>query len=362
MGVLINVMLTLQNISDDNFTFDQFNNTDLSSNTTPSYLALRIGAIVMLVALLWGLFANALTTYSILTNRDLKNITNMFIVSLCINDIMNLVISNFMVLISYFMMKWSTGLIVCEIVTHFTVLLMGSSLWHTGLIAIHRLIVVCFNGFYKKISKRAYTIFVLTTARIVPLLFLIQPHLGNMSHYEPKLLRCIIRKGFGLYTMFVSVVLMIMPSVMLIICYVAIFIKVHRSSSVFRGKRKREWLRREIQITKMFGLVFLVIIIGYLPYGIVRSIDKQLLLSADFYVAISVLYAVANSCNPIIYGSMDRNIRRACFQVLNLDNMCMKYEGKLRKSSSDNINGHKSEIPSDEITEALPLNASHPNE
>ncbi|ESP02798.1 hypothetical protein LOTGIDRAFT_156745 [Lottia gigantea] len=361
MEGISSTLSALQNIT-LNMTMDYNITNSSSSGAGPSALALRIGAVVMLISLLWGLFANALTMYAILTNRELKNITNMFIVSLCINDIMNLGISNLLVLVSYFMMTWSTGLIVCEMVTHFTVLLMGSSLWHTGLIAIHRLIVVCFNSFYKKISKRSYTIFVLTTARIVPLLFLIQPHLGNMVHYEPKLLRCIIRQGFGLYTMLVSIVLMIMPSLMLIICYIAIFIKVHQSSSAFRATRKREWLRREIQITKMFGFVFLVIILGYLPYGIVRSIDKKLLFSADCYVVISVLYAVANSCNPIIYGSMDRNIRRACFKALNIDKKCMGEEERLRKLSAVNVNGHgqKVEIPSDENTEAVPLNSNSP--
>jgi hypothetical protein len=51
------------------------------------------------------------------------------------------------------MMRWSMGEAVCEMVMHFTVLLMGSSLWHTGLISVHRLIVVVFNNFYKKVRE-----------------------------------------------------------------------------------------------------------------------------------------------------------------------------------------------------------------
>ncbi|KAH9523054.1 hypothetical protein Btru_065623 [Bulinus truncatus] len=303
---------------------DRNANDGSSSNELPSATALHIGAIVMLIALLWGLFGNILTSFVILTNRDLKNTTNVFIVSLCINDILNLGINNMIVLISYFMMEWRMGLEICEMVMHFTVLLMGSSLWHTGLISIHRLIVVCFNNFYKKISKKAYTIFVLSFARIVPLLFMITPHLGNMSQFTPKLIRCIARKEFLLYTMLVSVTLQMLPSIILIVCYIAIFVKVFRSSSAIRATRKREWLRREIQVTKMFGMVFLLIILGYLPYGIVRFIDRKLELSADFYVGISVVYAVANSCNPIIYGVMDRKIRRYCFRALGLEETCMR--------------------------------------
>lgn len=328
--------------------FNGFNSKDL-----PSALALHIGAIVMLIALLWGLFGNILTSFVILTNRDLKSTTNVFIVSLCINDILNLSINNMIVLVSYFMMKWTMGLAICEMVMHFTVLLMGSSLWHTALISIHRLIVVCFNSFYKKISKKAYTIFVLSFARIVPLLFMINPHLGKMSQFQPKLIRCLARKEFSLYTMLVSVTLQMLPSIILIACYIAIFIKVFRSSSAIRATRKREWLRREIQVTKMFGMVFLLIILGYLPYGIVRFIDRKLELSADFYVGISVVYAVANSCNPIIYGVMDRKIRRYCFRTLGLEESCMKTDQLMKNKISMRANG-ESEMATETVAITTP--------
>lgn len=337
-----------------NFSESAFNSnvtqssTNLSSHELPSATALHIGAIVMLIALLWGLFGNILTSFVIMTNKDLKSTTNVFIVSLCINDILNLSINNMIVLVSYFMMEWRMGLTICEMIMHFAVLLMGSSLWHTGLISVHRLIVVCFNNFYKKISKKAYTIFVLSFARIVPLLFMINPHLGTMSQFQPKLIRCLARKEFALYTMLVSVTLQMLPSIILIVCYIAIFIKVFRSSSAIRATRKREWLRREIQVTKMFGMVFLLIILGYLPYGIVRFIDRKLELSADFYVGISVVYAVANSCNPIIYGIMDRKIRRYCFRTLGLEETCMRNEQQVKMKISMRANG-ESEAATDTV-------------
>jgi flavoprotein len=53
-----------------------------------------------------------------------------------------------------------------------------------------------------------------------------------------------------------------------------------------------------------------------LPYGITRAIDKKLQWSEDFYVAITVFFACANSSNPIVYGIMDKQIRNACFQAL----------------------------------------------
>jgi hypothetical protein len=67
------------------------------------------------------------------------------------------------------------------------------------------------------LHKKAYTIFVLIFARVVPLLFLMQPSLGNMAYYEPKLLRCVVKKDFGPFTLLVTVFLMMLPSVILIL-------------------------------------------------------------------------------------------------------------------------------------------------
>jgi hypothetical protein len=72
-------------------------------------------------------------------------------------------------------------------------------------------------------------LFVLIFCRVVPMLFLITPHLGYMSEYQPKLLRCLAKKEHGFYTLLVSVVLMMLPSLILIVCYVAIFVKVRWS-------------------------------------------------------------------------------------------------------------------------------------
>ena len=345
IGVKYNV--TVQE-SEDN----QTNSSGTAILLVPSNSALYVGAIVMLIALLWGLFANFLVMIVIFTKRDLNNIINIFIISLCINDIINLGLNNNLVLLSYFMGRFPTGMLGCELSTHFTVLLMGSSLWHTGLIAIHRLIVVVFNNFYKKISKKAYTIFVLVFARIVPLLFLIQPSLGKMAYYEPRLLRCIVKKDYGPFTLLVSIFLMMIPSLILIICYIAIFIKVHESSRAFRVSRQREWLKREIKITKMFGMVFLLIMIGYLPYGIVRAIDKQLELSADFYVAITVFFAIANSSNPIVYGVMDKSIRHECFNALHINTQ------KKDKNGTITHNTKQSQVDMEAETEIVPLNTS----
>ena len=322
----------------------------------PSAIAVYTGGFIMLVTMLVGLAGSIIILAAILQKKDMKNIINIFIASLCINDVINLSLNNAMVIISYFLRCWPSNHLHCELGAHFTVLLMGSSLWHTGLIAIHRFIVVVCNQFYMTISKNCYTAFVLVFARAVPLLFLINPDLGNMVYYEPKLLRCLVKKDFALFKSLVSIVLMIVPSLIVVICYIAIFIKVYVASAALRANHNSEWLRREIQITKMFGMVFLMILIGYIPYGIVRSIDRQLNYSANVYVVFTVLYAVANSVNPIIYGAMDRRINEACRQLLCSSKRQSPRNGLVSVAPNERLTSNKPLVNCKEsVTEIVPL-------
>lgn len=71
--------------------------------------------------------------------------------------------------------------------------------------------------------------------------------------------------------------------------------------------------QRELQITKMFGVVFLVMLFGFLPYGMVRNLDSNNKLSPNAYIVVTVLYALASCANPLLYGLMNREVRRIAF-------------------------------------------------
>ncbi|VDL57585.1 unnamed protein product [Hymenolepis diminuta] len=115
-----------------------------------------------------------------------------------------------------------------------------------------------------------------------------------------------------------------------------------RLHSSINADKKR--LSREMSITKMFGVVFLLFIAGYLPYGIIRMIDRTNIdpgkcsiisianstngfsktsgTPPEVYVFISVLYAIASCCNPLIFGAMHKDVRKNANRSLkNLRNL-----------------------------------------
>lgn len=75
--------------------------------------------------------------------------------------------------------------------------------------------------------------------------------------------------------------------------------------------------KKELCITAIFGAIFLVVVGGFTPYSVVRSIDRQYQLNADIYVAVSVCYGVATCSSPLIYGALSTQIRQACGDALN---------------------------------------------
>jgi hypothetical protein len=76
-------------------------------------------------------------------------------------------------------------------------------------------------------------------------------------------------------------------------------------------------MKREIQITKMFSILFLVFLFGYIPYGIIRSVDKSNSLHPDYYILLTVLFIISISVSPVIYGLMNTQIRKQCKLLLN---------------------------------------------
>ena len=280
----------------------------------PSRIATSIGAAIMLVFFLEGMIGNLWIITAILMTRRVLNVINVFILSLCFNDILSLCLVLILIIDSYLWHRWTAGMTMCQLNPEFTVAFTGCSLWHTALIAIHRYIVVCHNTAYKRMSKRAYVGAVLLLTRLIPMACTIPGFTLTSSGYVPKLLRCIIlptQKGRIISVTFVQI---LAPCAIVVICYALIFGFVIRLSRSVHDTNLI--LQREIQITKMFGMIFLMILVGFVPYAVVRNADRGNTYSGDIYVVVSVFYGMATCSNPVVYGAMSTDVRKTCWQTL----------------------------------------------
>ncbi|KAM3176763.1 hypothetical protein ACTXT7_005887 [Hymenolepis weldensis] len=388
----------------------------------PTKVSTVTASIVMTIFLILGIFGNAWTLWILICCRRLrKNLINDLIISLCTNDLINLTLVQTFVVVSYYFNQWITGTLTCYIVPEANMILIGTSLWHHAFIAFHRYLVVVRWNFYLRIRNKVY----LLVYRLSPsknpaspenTISNIESFSKSIMFYSPYLLRCVYKSDEKERIICVLFLTVILPCIIVSVCFTAIFIFVHRNNlniikrlrnqngsqieirvrshvstseticsepplfkndefrnscelinttqtfyedsnypnsthfnksadpvprwtrvpanqrkrlySSFNADKKR--LSREMSITKMFGVIFLLFIAGYLPYGIIRMIDrtnidpgKCSIISVanstngfskprgtppEVYVFISVLYAIASCCNPLIFGAMHKDV------------------------------------------------------
>ena len=101
-------------------------------------------------------------------------------------------------------------------------------------------------------------------------------------------------------------------------------------------------MHREIQISKMFAIIFTVFLFGYLPYGIIRMLDKKNSLHPDVYVLLTVLFIISISISPVIYGLMNNQIRIQCIRLLKLLFDCKKPSERPKKNFFSRYNNRSS--------------------
>ncbi|KAK2141547.1 hypothetical protein LSH36_1084g00005 [Paralvinella palmiformis] len=289
-------------------------NVSAGANEMPSRLATSIGASVMLAFFVQGIVGNLWIICGVFVHRKMWTVINIFITSLCVNDLLSLCLIVILIIDSYIWRRWTAGEVMCKLNPEFTVAFIGCSLWHTALIAIHRYIVVVHNNIYKKMKRNAYVVFVLVMARAIPVACAVPGFSLDSSGYVPKMLRCILLPTQKARIISVTVIQVIVPCVVVVFCYLLIFGFVYRTSRQLNLSNNN--MRREIQITKMFGIIFLMILLGFIPYTAVRNADRGNRFGADVYVIISVFYAIATCSSPLVYGFMSRDIQESCLAFL----------------------------------------------
>ncbi|XP_013382008.1 melatonin receptor type 1B-A-like [Lingula anatina] len=271
-------------------------------------------AIIMVVFTIGGLAGNLWIMAVLCYNRKLLNAINVFIVSLCVNDVMNIGICEPTVIQTYFTVQWLAEYHWCTILPLLAILFTGCSLWHSAFIAIHRYLVVVKTTVYNGMNQKMYIVMVLILARIIPACCLIPLILSPSSKFIPKLIRCVVSPKYTSLTVIVILNMIAIPCAIVVVCFGLIFIHVRRVARRVRSAHATS--QREIQITKMFGVIFLVFIIGYMIYGLVKLGDRHNTVSGDVYILISLLHHIGTCITPLIYGAMNQQIRELCLRTL----------------------------------------------
>ncbi len=244
----------------------------------------------------------------------------LFFFKLQFNDLLNIGFNQFFVGLSYANHGWLGGDLICNLVVYFSTVCMGCLLWHHCLIAIHRLIVVVYPNLLRRMSVKTYIIISLVITRILPILCCIPSFLTQSIGYSTQALRCSIHNKLQI---FINLTILIaLPNVIIIFCFVGIFFHVYRASYTSGRTNTNSTvsisysLRREIRITKMFAVLFILFFLGYHPYGFVRAFDKRRQLHPNIFVLLTLLYCISICASPFVYGIMNNQLRHECMRVI----------------------------------------------
>ena len=135
--------------------YEGANFTDVEGG--PSTWAAGIGSAVMLAFFVQGVVGTSWILVALSRVAELRrSVVNVFVISLCINDLCTLFFVALVIIDSYVWRRWRAGDVMCRLNPELTVAFTGCTLWHTALIAIHRYLVVVHGNAYHRISKRAY--------------------------------------------------------------------------------------------------------------------------------------------------------------------------------------------------------------
>ncbi|VDD74703.1 unnamed protein product [Mesocestoides corti] len=229
----------------------------------PTKIATITASVVMTFFLLLGISGNAWTLWVLVRCTKLRqNVINSLILSLCLNDIVNLTLLQTFVLGSYYCNRWALGTISCFVIPEANMILIGTSLWHHAFISFHRYLVVVQYDRYLRIRKRPYILVVILGSRAFPTIltlvfnsvsyvnFLNSPggyqstslsfihQLESFARfimfYSPFLLRCVYKRNQHARIVCVIFLTVILPCIVVIFCFASIFIHVRRKNFLQR--------------------------------------------------------------------------------------------------------------------------------
>uniref|UniRef100_UPI0010A1F8B6 chimera protein of Melatonin receptor type 1A and GlgA glycogen synthase n=1 Tax=Homo sapiens TaxID=9606 RepID=UPI0010A1F8B6 len=192
----------------------------------PSWLASAL-ACVLIFTIVVDILGNLLVILSVYRNKKLRNAGNIFVVSLAVANLVVAIYPYPLVLMSIFNNGWNFGYLHCQVSAFLMGLSVIGSIWNITGIAIDRYLYICHSLKYDKLysSKNSLCyvllIWLLTLAAVLPNL-----RAGTLQ-YDPRIYSCTFAQSVSsAYTIAVVVFHFLVPMIIVIFCYLRIWILV----------------------------------------------------------------------------------------------------------------------------------------
>ena len=281
-----------------------------ASNSTKQSVAftsttVAVSTIALVVVMVLALLGNTLVCFAFYHSTNLRCVTNIFIVSLAITDILVASVS-----IPIWLVIQNTDCInnwvVCDpILIKFwrclDILFSTASIMNLCAISCDRYIAITSPLRYSQIITKTRAIIALIC------LWLYSTFIATINLH-----------GGSYYPALVFVVSFLLPLAVMIYSYSRIFLAALRQARRIQPMRQAFYFKREIKAAKTLAIVMGAFIVCWTPFFVMNILVQFIRFDVPpiVTVAIKLLHYGNSALNPVIYSSSNRDFRHRILRVL----------------------------------------------
>ncbi|XP_037975349.2 protein trapped in endoderm-1 isoform X2 [Plutella xylostella] len=309
-----------------------------------------MAAVCAIIFSIIGVLGNFITTVALLMHPKLRgHVTTMFVLSLCVSDLLFCSINLPLTASRYVKERWDFGDQLCQM---FAFVFYGNeavSLLSMVAITINRYILIAYYDMYSqiytttKIWVQLFLVWLVSFGLMVPPLLGIWGRLG----LDTETFSCTILRNHGRSPKkYLFVFGFALPCVVIIVSYSCIYWKVRQSKRKLEGRSKlsgqtAKEKEEDSRLTTLMLTIFLCFLACFLPLMIMNVADDGIKYPWLHIIA-SILAWASSVINPLIYAATNRQYRAAYGNLLKF---CQNNPVTRRTTWGSRTVGHSSNSP-----------------
>ena len=290
-------------------------NMENNSWTTATVI---VAAILVCIVIFIEILGNLVVVLVTIKGNRVRTKGRAFIASLAIADTLASTNLIFMLVSAVSYGKWVFGGTLCQLNGFLTSQFVASSTYSLQAISVNRYFIVVKQNLYGSVFTARNQMLIIALVWCIPIPLAIGPVLG-WSYFEFQTGKCLCLYDFRSsisYSIAVVLVTVLLPLLVMCLCYFQIFKRVtHHSSQVDTMMNNEQTLNvREVKITKTLFVVIAAYVVCFAPAAIVNLL-KMVIPTFKIPLWIDILFTILvfsnHANNPIIYGALNKQYRKA---------------------------------------------------
>ena len=294
---------------------------------SPIYVTVGLAAEIPIAVV--ATMGNTLVCWAVYSNRRLRNVTNYFIVSLAVADLLvGLLAIPFALLTNAGEPRNSFHL--CLFMNSFVVTLTQSSILSLLAIALDRYFAVVSPLKYRRVATARRAIVVILLTWMLAFVIGMVPVFGwNLGHPKNETFDCVFTDVIDLqYMVYFNFLGSVLPPLLIMLfVYIRIFRVVRKqlaaisrtmvASNDEMNRQLSALAVKEGRAAKLLAIVIILFAVSWLPLHIINSLILYKVHVEYYVLLIAIILSHSNSAmNPIIYTLSNREFRRTFYRLI----------------------------------------------